>query len=207
MSNRVAIINYGLGNLSSVLNACEFVGATAFIAQAPKDLQNASHAILPGVGAFGEGMQHLNEQGWSERIHKFARIDKKPLLGICLGMQLLADSSSEHGNYDGLGLIKGKVERMPKIDNIRIPHIGWNATEFKNGSKTYEGIESPDDFYYVHSYIFNAETSRDISAICSHGQEFTASVEHENIWGVQFHPEKSQKSGLQILKNFGQVGA
>jgi glutamine amidotransferase len=94
---------------------------------------------------------------------------------------------------------------MTKTDDIRIPHIGWNATTFKEGSKTYENIESPDDFYYVHSYIFHAENDDDVSAICSHGQDFTASVEHENIWGVQFHPEKSQKAGLQILKNFWEL--
>jgi glutamine amidotransferase len=205
MSKNVAIINYGLGNLSSVLNALEFIEAKAFIAQTPDELKNASHTVLPGVGAFGEGMQHLNEQGWTQPIHDFAKADQKPFLGICLGMQLLADSSREHGNHEGLGLIAGKVDRMTKTDDIRIPHIGWNATTFKEGSKTYENIESPDDFYYVHSYIFHAENDDDVSAICSHGQDFTASVEHENIWGVQFHPEKSQKAGLQILKNFWEL--
>lgn len=198
----VAIINYELGNLRSVQNALEFLGAESFIAQSPGELEGASHIILPGVGAFGDGMKILNERGWTMHILEQAHEKKKPFLGICLGMQLLAESGAEHGIHKGLGLIKGAVEKMKAGPEIRIPHIGWNAVSALPGSAMYDGLADGQDFYFVHSYILNPADQSIISGRCMHGEKFVASVEQGNIWGAQFHPEKSQKPGLVLLKNF-----
>jgi len=200
---KVAIIDYGLGNLRSVYNGFEYVGAQPFIADSPEDMAGADCAVLPGVGAFGDGMQILRDNGWLNAIEIFAVKDKKPFLGICLGMQLLAKEGSENGFHEGLGLIDGHVVRLsPDDDKIRIPHIGWNDVTAQAGSATYEGIDTPQDFYFVHSYVFEPDDPSVISGTCHHGQVFAASVESGNIWGVQFHPEKSQAAGLALLQNF-----
>ncbi len=200
---RIAIINYGLGNLSSVANALSFVGAEPFIAETPSDLDRADKAILPGVGAFGDGMKNLRENGWIEKIHDFTLVAQKPFLGICLGMQLLATTGTEHGDHQGLDLIKGTVIRLTSPDkSIRIPHIGWNDVKVREGTISYQDIAMPHDFYFVHSYALLPDDPSVVSATCHHGQDFVASVENENIWGAQFHPEKSQRAGLGFLKNF-----
>lgn len=197
----VAIINYELGNLQSVQNAIDFIGGSSFFADSPQDIQEASHVILPGVGAFGDGMQILNERGWSDAIKEHAVHHTKPFLGICLGMQLLADTGTENGVNHGLGLIGGIVEKMNAHPNIHIPHVGWNTVSVVGQQKMYEHLED-DDYYFVHSYVFVPSDHGAINGTCSHGDDFVASVEVDNIWGTQFHPEKSQKSGLQILTNF-----
>lgn len=201
-SGRVAVINYGLGNLRSVCNALEFIGATPFLAESPDQLRDASHAILPGVGAFPDGMNNLVEQAWVAALVDFACQEKRPLLGICLGMQLLMESSTEHGYSQGLGLLPGKVQILEVPDTLRVPHIGWNSVTFAKDRATYAGLDSPQDYYFVHSYAVSTEHPDLVSASCEYGAHFVASVERENIWGVQFHPEKSHKAGLQILKNF-----
>ena len=199
----VAVINYGLGNLKSVVNAIGYLGADVYIAEKPDELQNASHVILPGVGAFGEGMQILKGDGWVDDIKTHAVQKQKPFLGICLGMQLLASRGTEYGDHEGLGLISGVVDKMKASDKtVRIPHIGWNPVSAKQGFKTYDGLDAESDFYFVHSYAFKPEDESVISGTCQHGTEFVASVEKDNIWGAQFHPEKSQKSGLRLLQNF-----
>ncbi len=198
----VAIINYELGNLRSVQNAIEFIGGDAFIASSPSELDNASHIILPGVGAFGEGIAILNKHGWSDAIKEQALTKAKPFLGICLGMQLLATSGTEHGFHNGLGLIDGTVNKLePNDKSIYVPHIGWNLVTTKKHSKMYENIEN-SDYYFVHSYALEPNDKNIINGTCNHGQDFVASIEAGNIWGAQFHPEKSQKSGLQLLTNF-----
>ncbi len=200
---RVAIIHYGLGNLRSVYNAAEFLGAAPFIAEKPDELAGADYAILPGVGAFGDGMDNLKKGGWIAAISGHAVEKKKPFLGICLGMQLLASTGTEHGNHGGLDLIRGTVVKLSPPDKaIRIPHIGWNEVKVSEGAKTYQGIEKPHDFYFVHSYVFAPEEKTVVSGMSNHGQDFVASVERDNIWGVQFHTEKSQKAGLALLGNF-----
>lgn len=201
----VAIINYGLGNLRSVYNAIEFIGGTSFIAETPAQLSDASHIILPGVGAFGEGMDNLNKSGWTEEINRQAKEAGKPFLGICLGMQLLASKGTEYGDNNGLGLIAGLVTKHVTGDrNIRIPHIGWNEVEIARPCRMYDGMEN-DDFYFVHSYVFKPDDEKAVTGYCEHGNRFAASVEQDNIWGAQFHPEKSQKAGLSLLKNFLKV--
>jgi len=198
----VAIINYGLGNLRSVYNAIQFVGGEAFIAAKPEELRNASHIILPGVGAFGDGIGILNDNGWTGEIVRQASEEGKPFLGICLGMQLLARKGTEHGDFDGLGLIDGTVIKLETGDRtLRVPHIGWNTVKIDRPGKMYEGIESAD-CYFVHSYVLETTDRNVISGTSHHGHDFVASVEYGNVWGTQFHPEKSQKPGLRILKNF-----
>lgn len=203
---KIAIINYGLGNLSSVYNALEFIGADPFVTEDHKELDQCDGAILPGVGAFGDGMAHLRDNGWVDAIHEFALEKQKPFLGICLGMQLLASSGTEHGDFDGLDLIKGTVVKLVTGDrSARIPHIGWNSVSGTDGKKSYVDIEDGQDFYFVHSYVLEPEDDAVVSGKCSHGKEFIASVEKDNIWGAQYHPEKSQKSGLAYLQNFLKV--
>lgn len=200
---RVAIINYGLGNLRSVSNAFEFLGAAPFVAEAPETLKNADFAVLPGVGAFGDGMENLRGGGWIDAILEYAVEGKKPFLGICLGMQLLATTGTEHGNHEGLNLVPGAVVRLTAADKMtRIPHIGWNEVKTSPEARMYSGVPTPHDFYFVHSYVLAAYNKEVVSGRCHHGEDFAASVEQDNVWGVQFHPEKSQKAGLALLNNF-----
>lgn len=198
----IAIINYELGNLRSVENAVRFLGYDAVIAGHPGELEVATHIILPGVGAFGEGIGFLNERGWSDQIRAQAK-SGKPFLGICLGMQLLATTGSEHGDHAGLNLIPGTVRKLEAREpETRVPHIGWNVVRPVNEKKMYAGHETEQTFYFVHSYAFEPGDSGVISGLCNHGADFAASVEQGNIWGTQYHPEKSQKAGLAVLKNF-----
>lgn len=203
---KVAIIHYGLGNIRSVYNALEHVGASPFIAENPSDLKDADAAVLPGVGAFGDGMDYLNDNGWTSEILEYATEKKRPFIGLCLGMQLLASKGTEFGERDGLGLIDGTVIKMISPDkNIRIPHVGWNNINVIQGKKMYEGISAPLDYYFVHSFYLNTDDNSVVSGTCHHGQEFVASVEKDNVWGAQFHPEKSQRAGLGLLSNFLKV--
>lgn len=202
----IGIIHYGLGNLRSVYNAFEHIGAHPFIAESPEDLKRADAAVLPGVGAFGDGMDCLNNNDWTPAIIDYAVGQEKPFLGICLGMQLLATIGTEFGERPGLGLIKGTVVKLSSRDKtIRIPHVGWNNIEVNPEKKMYQGIASPLDFYFVHSFYLKTQDDTVISATCNHGQDFVASVEKDNIWGAQFHPEKSQRAGLALLQNFLKV--
>lgn len=200
---RVGIIHYGLGNLRSVYNAFEYVGASPFIAETPADLKKADYAVLPGVGAFGDGMDYLNDNGWTPEILDYATVQEKPFIGLCLGMQLLASKGTEFGDRDGLGLIDGTVIKLTSPDkNIRVPHVGWNNINVAPGKRMYEGIAAPLDYYFVHSFYLNTNDNSVVSGTCHHGQEFVASVEKDNVWGAQFHPEKSQRVGLGLLSNF-----
>lgn len=198
----ICIIDYGKGNLRSVFNAVEALGASATIINQPREVANHSHLILPGVGAFGEAMVALKEQGWTDALNEHAMVAKKPFLGICLGMQLIADRGTEHGDHQGLGWIPGTVIRLDGNKDARVPHIGWNDVEIVGKPLVYEGIETGNDFYFVHSYALRPTDEGCVSGWCHHGEKFVASIELENIHATQFHPEKSQKSGLQILKNF-----
>ncbi len=198
----VTIIDYGMGNVASVKNALSFLGVNSIISNQAKDLEQATHLILPGVGAFGDGMDRLKEFNLAEMLEKEVLEKKKPFLGICLGMQLLAEEGEEGGLHRGLGWIKGKVRRF-NIDQkkFRIPHVGWNDVSIKNSSVLFQNID-PKIFYFVHSYFLVPEDPEIVAATCKYGEEFTAAVQKDNIFGAQFHPEKSQKSGLALLKNF-----
>jgi glutamine amidotransferase len=200
--NIVGIVNYGMGNLRSVWNAVSAVGGAPCIVNSPTDVRNVSHLILPGVGAFADAMKKLDESGWIDSLHIHAIERKKPFLGICLGMQLLAERGTEHGIAPGLGWIPGTVTRLSAIDDVRIPHIGWNGVELTGNSTLFSGIADKSDFYFVHSYAFRPLGNDCVTGWCHHGERFAASIQMNNIFGTQFHPEKSQTVGLKLLKNF-----
>lgn len=206
----IAIIDYGMGNLRSVQKGFERVGHNAVITRDPVDVSNASHVVLPGVGAFKDCMENLERYRLIEPITK-AIGSGKPFLGICLGLQLLFTEGEEFGRHKGLGIIKGKVVRFPPepqtIDNrLKIPHMGWNDIRFTtHGSRftVFKDIPDGSYFYFVHSYYVVPEDEGVIATTTNYGIEFTSSIWKDNIFACQFHPEKSQKVGLQILKNFG----
>lgn len=203
----IAIINYRMGNLRSVKNALEMNNAEAFIANRPEDLGNADKIILPGVGAFADGMVNLQSAGWTDALNMEVKEKGKLFLGICLGMQLLATFGTEHGKNEGLNFVAGKSDLIKSNGNefLRIPHIGWNDVEFKPDSRLFAGMKSPQAFYFVHSFVLEPENRNLITGICNYGDDFVAGIETENIFAVQFHPEKSHKSGLTLLKNFAEL--
>ena len=201
----IGILDYGMGNLRSVSNSLNFLRAENIILRLPEDLKKVSHLIIPGVGAFPKAMQSLNDNEFVPAIKEFA-IQGKPLLGICLGMQLLADSSEEIEYTRGLGLIPGKVELF-NASNLRVPHMGWNGIEVRNNHPILEGVKLSADFYYVHSFFYRCVSPRNILAQTQYGGLFDAIVASDlgNVIGVQFHPEKSQKQGIRILENFAKM--
>lgn len=196
----IAIVNYGLGNLHSVQKAIEFVGGTAMITEDPDELIQAEKIIIPGVGAFKDGMDGLRSRGLSSVLIEAAN-EGKQILGICLGMQLLFQESEELGSHKGLGLIAGKVVLF-KNSGIKVPQIGWNQIEACKKSPLLEGIGKNSYVYFNHSYFCQPDSSEDVLAVTDYGGIFSSAVESQNLFGVQFHPEKSQKTGLRLLKNF-----
>lgn len=198
----ICIIDYGVGNLFSLKSSFSFLNEDVIITSKKEEIAKASKIILPGVGAFGDAAKKLKELELDKVIVE--EVNKgKPLLGICLGMQLLFEKSYEYGEHDGLGLIKGKV--IPIIDKIdssyKIPHIGWNKLRFKKNSPLFKYINDGDYVYFVHSF-FASECEEAVSSVTDYGVELTASVENKNVFGCQFHPEKSGEVGLKILKAF-----
>lgn len=198
---RTGIIHYGMGNLSSVRNAMLAIGQEGTVITSPKEVSKCTHLILPGVGAFGDAMRQLNSEGWCEAMHRHAILQQKPFLGICLGMQLLAETGTEHGSCKGLGWIPGCVTRLSG-KNVRVPHIGWNNVEYTSTSELFNGLESGQDFYFVHSYAVRPCDESYVTGWCQHGERFAASLQVGNVFATQFHPEKSQKCGLKLLENF-----
>lgn len=197
----VGVINYGMGNLRSVRNALESLGATVAIVDSAEALHAFDRAILPGVGAFGDAMKNLGAAGWREAIRRYAQAGR-PFLGICLGMQLLAERGTEHGDNEGLGLIAGTVRKLTPPVTVRIPHIGWN--EVRPAADTRLLARGPSEcFYFVHSYAFAPSDAAVATGFTEYGGvEFASVVEQGNVMGTQFHPEKSQKAGIQLLTRF-----
>lgn len=199
---RVAIVDYGMCNLDSVARAIEECGGAPIVTDSARELGTADRIILPGVGAFPDGMQNLRTRGLDVAIREVAA-GGPPLLGICLGMQLLASEGLEGSRTLGLGLIDGTVQRIASNGHaVRIPHIGWNEVDLRRPSPLFDGVASGRDFYFVHSYALVCDRPEDVLASTSYGAGFVAAVERGNVFGVQFHPEKSQKLGLQLLRNF-----
>lgn len=200
---KVAIIDYGMGNLGSVARALEELGAAPFIAEHPDALRTAERLVLPGVGAFGEAMFRLHRGGWTAAIQHEVR-SGKPLLGICLGMQLLASSSTEGGANEGLNLVPGRVQRLDALGcELRIPHVGWNGMRLTSHAGTlFNDIPDRTDFYFVHSFAMRADDEHDVLANVEYGVPLVAAIARGNVFGTQFHPEKSSKAGFQVLKNF-----
>ena len=196
----IAIINYGLGNLHSVQKATAYVGGDAAVTDDSQVILGAEKVILPGVGAFADGIKGLNSRNLIPVLRAFVA-SRKPLLGICLGMQLLFDESFEQGHHQGLGLLAGRVDLFNN-SSLKVPQIGWNQVQVCKSSSIMQGIQDGDYFYFNHGYYCIPEEAKDILTQTDYGVRFASSVEKESILGVQFHPEKSQGLGLQILKNF-----
>lgn len=198
-----AIIDYGMCNLGSVRRAFEECGATVSIIDDPADLPAASHIVLPGVGAYREGMIRIREKAWDVAIREAVRTAGAPLLGICLGMQLLGGKGTEGGETEGLGLIPGEVRKMIQAStNERIPHVGWNEVCQRAGDPLFHGISDGADFYFVHSYHFHAADDSHVSARTPYCGSFVSAIRSGNVFGVQFHPEKSSISGFRLIRNF-----
>lgn len=196
-----AIIDYGAGNLHSVKNALDFLGEDNVITSDPEVIRAADRVILPGVGAFGDAMACMRNSGLEGAV-KEAAASGKPFLGICLGLQLLFESSEEAEGVDGLGIFKGRVVRIPTADGLKIPHMGWNSLEIPKESKLLKDIGDEPFVYFVHSYYILPDDENDISAYTTYGARLGVAVERGNVFATQFHPEKSGELGMKILKNF-----
>ena len=197
----VAIVDYGMGNLHSVSKAVERLGCESLVTGDREQILAADSVILPGVGAFGDAMQHLRESGL-DAVVKEAAASGQPLLGICLGMQLLFSSSQEHGSPDGLDILPGSVVRFAPRDGYKVPHMGWNRLSFRQpGSPLLEGLEE-GHVYFVHSYHVEVGRESDLLAVTDYGHAVTAIVGQDNVFGMQFHPEKSGELGVKLLGNF-----
>ncbi len=202
----IGVVSYGMGNIQSVCNALVYLGHEVLVAQSPDDLEQASRIILPGVGAFPAAMKRLQESGFADALHAHVRERDKPLLGICLGMQLLAETGTEFEACDGLGWIPGRVEIIPRgPKKLRLPQVGWNELAVRDGARLFDGIEGDTSCYFVHSYQLNAAEPEDVVATVDYGGPVTAAVERENIFGAQFHPEKSARVGLALLDMFARL--
>lgn len=198
----IAIIDYDAGNIKSVEKAVNKLGYECVITRDIDILRKADKLILPGVGAFGDAMGKLNEYGLTEIIRELVLEKKKPFMGICLGLQLVFDSSEECEGVKGLSLVPGKVVRLPEGDNRKIPHMGWNSLKFPKKSKLFDGIDEGSYVYFVHSYYLQAEDESVVAATSEYGATIHAAIETGNIYATQFHPEKSSTVGLKILNNF-----
>jgi glutamine amidotransferase len=198
----IAIIDYGMGNLRSVSKAFEAVGYQAIVTRNASSIQNASHVVLPGVGAFGDCMAHLDQYGLIEPI-KAAIQSGKPFLGICLGFQLLFTESEEFGRHEGLNIFPGKVRAFSKDRTLKVPHMGWNQVNVQRPCPLFEEIADGADWYFVHSFFVDPQDRQITATTTTYGMRFTSSIWKDNIVACQFHPEKSQAVGLQLMKNFG----
>lgn len=196
----IAIIDYDAGNIKSVEKALQYLGEEAVITRDAGEILMADKVILPGVGAFGDAMEKLNRYGLVPVIHEV--VEKGiPFLGICLGLQLMFESSEEAPGVEGLGLLKGKIVRIPEGDGLKVPHMGWNSLSFPKKGRLFAGIPENSYVYFVHSYYLQAEEDI-VTAAAEYGVTIHASVEKGNVFACQFHPEKSSHTGLTILKNF-----
>ena len=197
----IAIIDYDAGNLKSVEKALQYLGEECIVTRDKEKLLKADKIILPGVGAFGDAMEKLHKFGLVDVIHKLVK-ENKPFLGICLGLQLMFESSEEGPGVKGLGLLPGKIVKFPEKEGFKIPHMGWNSIDVKEGSRLFKGVSNNSYVYFVHSYYLQAENENDVAATTEYITHVHASVEHDNIFACKFHPEKSGDVGLRILKNF-----
>lgn len=199
----IGIIDYGMGNLGSVKRKLDKIGAYSVITSDPKEIRNADKLILPGVGHFGNAVNEIKSRGLWDILSYEVQIRKKPILGICLGMQLMA-KCSEEGNIDGFGWIDAEVVRFSVQNSLKfkVPQIGWNQVLVKKQSLLFSGVDLLQGFYFVHSYHLKCNNQEDILNETQYEYPFTSAIQHENIWGVQYHPEKSHDAGEQLLRNF-----
>lgn len=199
---QVALVDHGLCNIHSIRRALEDCGADVCVTFRPEDVVGADRIVLPGVGAFADAMARLKERGLDEAMREAVSRKQTPVLGICLGMQLLADFGEEGGRTAGLGLVPGRVTKLPSVEGCRIPHVGWNEVRPAKPHALWGDAPKQHDFYFVHSFHFQPEAEADILATTPYAGSFVSAVSRGCVMGVQFHPEKSQRSGFAVLKNF-----
>jgi len=199
--NKICLINLETGNLGSVKNILNYLNSNFIISNTLSDIKDCSHIILPGVGSFGSLMKKIKKFNFDEIFEDQVLAKKKYYLGICVGMQILATDGEEFGNFKGIGAIDGTIKKI-KNEKLPLPHIGWNNVSIKKKSKLFENIDNNSDFYFVNSFVFNCKNKNDILSTTTYSSEFVSAIEKENIMGVQFHPEKSQHQGIQLIKNF-----
>jgi len=202
----ITIIDYGLGNIQAFVNVYKRLNIPVSVARTASELEGASRLILPGVGAFDHAMERLDASGMRSTLERLVREQKVPVLGICVGMQILA-SSSDEGHLPGLGWVTGRVKgfsSMPGLTRLPLPHMGWNDVHSLNGSPLFKGLEKDARFYFLHSFYFDCEEGAGGIASASYGQDFICAVAEGNVFGVQFHPEKSHHFGTALLKNFAE---
>jgi len=200
----IAIIDYGMGNLRSVQKAIEKIDCPVMITEKPEELLKADKAILPGVGAFGDGITEIKKRHLDIPIRAFLA-DGKPFLGICLGLQLLFSHSTEEGQHEGLGILPGHVVRMEDQPGLKVPHMGWNQIEVRKETPLLQDIPTGSYFYFVHAYVAQPENPAVIAAETPYPGPFTSIISHKNVMATQFHPEKSQDIGLRLLRNFAEL--
>lgn len=200
-SGRILIIDYGVGNHQSVANALEVLGYEYELSGEIESIKRAHAYVLPGVGSIGEAMKNLNSRGIVEPLNEEVIRRKKPILGICLGMQMMGESSEEGGHHSALGWIKGRVIKLNSEDNLRIPQVGWNTVHIHQRDPLFTKVNEGANFYFDHSYHFDCD-DRYIAGSCDYGGRVTAAIRKDNIFGVQFHPEKSQNNGLRLFRSF-----
>lgn len=199
----IGIVDYGLGNLASVAGAVQKLGFEPVVSSDADVLSHAEKLILPGVGAFGDGIRNLRERGLIDPLTRLVLEEHRPMLGICLGFQLLAEESEEFGRHGGLGWLPARVRRIAVgRSGLPVPHVGWNELAQQRASTVFDGVEQDALFYFVHSYVMESRDPEIVIGECEYGESFTAAVQSDNIYGTQFHPEKSQRAGLRILGNF-----
>ena len=198
----IGIIDYGMGNLGSVSNACAFLGLNSRILTRAGEMDDCRALILPGVGAFGDCMQHLNEHGFTGPIRNWIEADR-PLLGICLGLQVLLEGSDESPDVPGFGILPGRVRRFESDPSCKVPQIGWNQVRQTGvGSSFFEAVPDQSYFYFVHSFYVDTPATEVVAGVTTYSIEYTSAISRGNLTAVQFHPEKSQSRGLQLLRNF-----
>lgn len=199
---RVAIVDYGMGNLDSVARAVEECGGNPLVTDEPRDVAAAAAVILPGVGAFAKGMANIRERGLDRALIDDVAANDVPLLGVCLGMQLLGTTGTEGEETGGLGLVQGRIVRIETGESLRVPHVGWNEVHHARPHPLFDGLPSGRDFYFVHSYHLRCDDPADVVATVPYGGDVVAAVARASVAGVQFHPEKSQRAGFHLLRNF-----
>jgi imidazole glycerol-phosphate synthase subunit HisH len=203
----ITLINYGSGNIHAIANIYKRINIPYIITNDPKELLSAEKLILPGVGDFDETMMLLNDLGIKDVLNEMVLIKKVPILGVCVGMQILGNSSEE-GSLDGFGWIKGKVRKLDesKLETKpHLPHMGWNTITLKRENSLFDNIIPDNGFYFLHSYYFDCDNATDVLATANYGEEFASAINHENVYGFQFHPEKSHQNGIELFKNFANL--
>ncbi|RMD47231.1 MAG: imidazole glycerol phosphate synthase subunit HisH [Aquificota bacterium] len=199
----ITVVDYGMGNLRSVAKALEKVGFDVKVSSNKKDIENAKAIVVPGVGAFGDAIHNLERFDLLDAVIKSIK-EGKPYLGICLGLQILFEYGYEFGEHEGLGILKGKVIRFENKEGYKVPHMGWNQVWIKQKEGLFSNIKEGEYFYFVHSFYAVPSEEKDIASITDYSVDFCSAVQKDNVWAVQFHPEKSQKAGLKLLENFKQ---